>query len=100
MRSSFDDEDSFKEAVESIRFNNPPSDMDLLALQRVGSSSSLPLQERNEDICCSNPQSDPNTTTIQQLGVGSSSGTPSKERFEVTQRYWCSSKLWYNSYDT
>ena len=89
MRSSIDNEDSFKEAVESLRFNNPPSDTDSLVQQRVGSGSNLPLQERNdsEDICFSNPQSDPNTTIQQlELGVGSSSGpgTLSQERFEVT----------------
>ena len=87
MRSSINEEDSFQEAVESLRFDNPLSDTDSLAQQRVGSSSSLPLQERNEDICFSNPQSDPNTTIQQlELGVGSSSGpgTLSQERFEVT----------------
>ena len=85
MRLSFEDEDSFREAAESLRFNNPSSDTESLAQQRVGSSSSLPLQERNEDICFSNPQSDPNTTIQQlELGVGSSSGMPPEERIEVT----------------
>ena len=85
MRLSFDDEESFREAAASLRFNNnPPSDTDTLARQRMGSNSSMPLQERNEDICFNNLPSDPNTT-IQQLGVGSSSSTPSQERFEVTQ---------------
>ena len=88
MKLSFDDEETFKEAAESLRFSNLPNYTDTLALQRVGSSStgSMPaLQERNEDICFINPPSDPNTT-IQQLGVGSSSlsSTPSRERIEVT----------------
>lgn len=52
MRISFDDEDSFREAVSSLRFNNPPSNPD--AVQRVGSISSnnMPPQpeERSEDI--------------------------------------------------
>ena len=49
MRLSFDDEQSFKEAVESLRFNNPPSDPNVQ--QQVGSSNSMPLQdsERSED---------------------------------------------------
>ena len=60
MRLSFDDEESFKEAAGSLIFNNPPSDPD--SLQRVGSSSSMLLQERNdlEDSCFDNPPSDPN----------------------------------------
>ena len=51
MRLSFDDMESFTEAVGSLRFNNPPSDPDVL--QRVGSSSSMEPQpeERSEDIC-------------------------------------------------
>ena len=83
MRLSFDDEESFKEAAGSLRFNNPPSDPDTLALQRVGSSSGLPIQERNEDICFINPPSDPNT--LQR--VGSSSSMPHQERIEVTSIY-------------
>ena len=49
MRLSFDDEESFKEAVESLHFYNPPSDLN--ARQQMGSSSSMPLQdsERDED---------------------------------------------------
>ena len=47
MKMSFDDEESFKEAVESLRFNNS----DPNTRQQMGSSNSLPLQdsERNED---------------------------------------------------
>ena len=48
MRMSSDDEESFKEAVGSLYFNNPPSDPD--SLQGVGSSSSMLLEERNEDM--------------------------------------------------
>ena len=51
MKLSFDDEESFKEAVESLRFNNPASDPN--AHQRMGSSGSMPVQDsetrRNED---------------------------------------------------
>ena len=77
MRLSFDDEDSFKEVVGSLRFDNPPSDPNsvALALQEVGGSS-VPPQERNdsEDICFNNSPSDPNS-----LGrVGST--TPPQER--------------------
>ena len=47
MRLSIDNEESFKEAVGSLNFNNPPSDSD--SLQGVGSSSSIPPEEGNED---------------------------------------------------
>ena len=49
MRLSFDDEESFEEAIESLRFNNPPSDPN--SQQQMGSSNSMPLEdsERNED---------------------------------------------------
>ena len=47
MRLSFDDEESFKEAIESLRFNNS----DPNTRQQMGSSNSMPLEdsERNED---------------------------------------------------
>jgi hypothetical protein len=51
MRMSFDDEESFKEAVGSLCFNNIPTDPN--SLQRVGSSSSVPPHE-SEDICFNN----------------------------------------------
>jgi hypothetical protein len=75
MRLSFDDKESFKEAVESLRFNNPPSDPN--TDQQVGSTSSMPPEERNEarDICFNNPSlanlNDPNT--LQRFGMGRSS---------------------------
>ena len=48
MGLSHNDEESFNESVESLRFNNPPSDPDLH--QGVGSSSSsMPAEEGNED---------------------------------------------------
>ena len=77
MRLSFDDEESFKEAVESLRFNNPASDpneqqqmgssnsvplddsewseentipSDLITLRRVGSNSSLSIQETRRSV--------------------------------------------------
>jgi hypothetical protein len=51
MKLSFDDEDSFKDVVGSLRFDNPPSDPNsvVLALQEMGSGG-VPAQERNEDI--------------------------------------------------
>ena len=75
MRLSFDDEDSFKEVIGSLRFDNPPSDPNsvVMALQEVDGSG-VPLQERNEDICFNNDSpSDPNP-----LGRGGS--TPPQER--------------------
>ena len=64
MRLSFDDEASFKEAVESLRFNNPASDPDA----QVGSSNSMPLEyyERNED---NSTPSDP--ITLRRVGSSS-----------------------------
>ena len=55
---SFDDEDSFKEAIESLRFNdNLPSDPN--TLQQMGRSlSSMPLQDsewNEDDITPSDP---------------------------------------------
>ena len=75
MRLSFDDEESFKEAAESLRFNNPPSDPNTTP-QQMGSSGRMSLQdsERNED---SSIPSDPNTlrrlgssSSIQEIGSG------------------------------
>ena len=83
MRLSFDDEESFKEAVGSLRFNNPPSDPD--SLPGVGSSSSMPPDERNhEDIGFNNPPSDPNIILeVRRVAVGGSNGT-GQERSEDT----------------
>ena len=41
MRLSFEDKDSFVEAVESLRFNNPQNDSN--SLQPTESSSDLPV---------------------------------------------------------
>ena len=70
MRLSFDDEESFKEAVESLRFNNPASDPD----PQTGSNNSIPLEDykRNED---NTTPSDP----ITLLRVGSSSSLSIQE---------------------
>ena len=72
MRLSFEDEESFKEAVESLRFNNPPSDPN--AHQQIGSGSSLSIQEtrRNGDVQVSfnNPPSDPECTGAVTLANG------------------------------
>ena len=52
MKLSFDEEQSLKEAVGSLCFNNPPSDPN--TLQRM-ESMSPEGSERNEDIqVCSN----------------------------------------------
>ena len=58
MRLSFDDEESFKEAIESLRFNSS----DPNTRQQMGSSNSMPLEdsERNDaadrdDIAPSDP---------------------------------------------
>ena len=73
MRLSSDDEESFKEAVGSLHFNNPPSDPD--SLQGEGS---MPPEERNEDI--DNPQSDPNIILeVRRVPVGSSTGHAAPE---------------------
>ena len=59
MDLSFNDKESFKEAVESLCFNIPQAPSDPNLLQRMGS---IPPQdsERNEDICFNHPPSDPN----------------------------------------
>ena len=71
MRMSFNDEESFKDAVESLHFNNSSSDPN--AQHQMGSSNSTPLQEseRNEardNIITSDP-----IITLQVRRVGSSS---------------------------
>ena len=70
MGLSFDDEDSFKEAVESLRFNISSSDPN--ARQQVGSSGSIPLpdSERNEDNITPN---DPNILRrVESSGISNS----------------------------
>ena len=69
MRLSFDNEESLKEAVGSLHFNNPPSDPN--TPQQMGSM--LPQDsesERNEDICYNNPPSDGNI--LRRMGSSSS----------------------------
>ena len=67
MKLSFDDEESLKEAVGSLYFNNPPSDPN--TLQQI--VSMLPQDsDRNEDICFNNLPSDPNIPC--QVGSSSS----------------------------
>ena len=68
MKLSFDDKESFKEAVESLRFNNPPSDHSD-TIQRMGSSVLPQESEGNEDICFDNVSSGSNR--LDQLGMGS-----------------------------
>ena len=66
MRLSFDDEKSFKETVESLRFDNHSEQ---LGLGNRGSSSIMPLEdsERNKD---NTSPSDP--ITLWRLGSSSS----------------------------
>jgi hypothetical protein len=69
MKLSFDDEESFKEVVGSLRFDNPPSDPNsvALALQEV-SSGGVPPQERNEDIYFNNSPSDQDPNSLGRVG--------------------------------
>lgn len=71
MRLSFDDKESFMEAVESLRFNNPPSD--------PGSSSMTvtPQDETKEDICFFSPPSNSNTFQVRRVPEESSSTSSS-----------------------
>jgi hypothetical protein len=80
MRLSFDDEESFKDVIGSLRFDNPPSDPNsvILAFQdsEVDGGSSMPAQERNdEDICFNNSTSDLNS-----LALGGVDSTPPQEK--------------------
>ena len=76
MRLSFEDEESFKEAVESLRFNNPLSDPN--AQQQMGSRNSMPLEDskRNDDNIT---PSDP-ITTLQRVGSRSSLSIQATQR--------------------
>ena len=86
MKLSFDDKESFKEAAESLRFNNPPSDSSSLAHQRLEMMGCglLPqdseMNDDHHDINLTNPPSD--IITLQR--VGSSSSMPPQERSEDT----------------
>ena len=67
MGLSYDDEDSLKESVGSLNFNNPQSDPDSLQ-----GSSSMPPEEGNED--------DPNIILeVPRVAEGSSSSDPPQE---------------------
>ena len=57
MKLSFDNEESLKEAVESLRFNNPPSDPNT---PRQTGSMVPQDSERNEDVCLNDPPGDLN----------------------------------------
>ena len=81
MGLSFDDEESFKEGVGSLRFYNPPSDPNTPAL---GSRGGMPTQEINEDhdnYFNNSPSDDPNS--LRQVGSRSSNNIPPEERIEV-----------------
>ena len=73
MKLSYDDEESLKETVESLHFNNPPSDPD--SHQGVGGSSSMPPEEGNED--------DPNIILeVQVQRVAAEGSSTGQERSE------------------
>ena len=89
MRSSVDDNESFKEAAGSLCFYNPPSDPNLLERVPVGSSGVQPQESpeenrRSEDVCFNNPPgplaSNPNTLRRME----SYSNMPPQERNEIT----------------
>ena len=67
MKLSFDDEESFKEAVESLRFNNPATTSE--PDPQMENCNSLPFEdyERNEDNIT---PSDP--ITLRRVGSSSS----------------------------
>ena len=73
MRSSFDDEESFKGVVESLRFNR--SDPNLNAQQQIGlgSSNSMPLQECESENLRNEGNSITSNDPITLRRVGSSS---------------------------
>ena len=69
MKLSFDDEESFKETVESLCFNNPPSDAN--SLQQTGSMlPQVDVSEGNED---NNAPIDPSPNILRRVGSTSSS---------------------------
>ena len=81
MRLSFDDEESFKETVESLRFNNPSSDPG--TQQQIENSDSMPLEdtraERNEDRDDIAP-SDPLAIPLRRVGSSRSLSTQETRR--------------------
>ena len=71
MKLSFDDEESFKGSVGSLRFNNPQSSPNTVR-EMESSDSMFPgdsERNRDQDIYFNNPTSDSNTLR----GMGSSS---------------------------
>ena len=57
MSLSFDDKESFMEAAGSLRFNNPQSDSNTMAHQRLESQE----KSDSESIGFNNPSNDMNT---------------------------------------
>ena len=60
MRSSIDDNESFMEAAGSLRFNNPPSDLNTLQQEPLAASmgnSGMQHQEGGEDNISSSTSS-------------------------------------------
>ena len=82
MRLSFDDQESFKEAVGSFRFNNPSSDPNASLRMGSSSSSSMPLDDSERDegnITASDP------ITLRRLGSSSSLSIQETRRCEDIQ---------------
>ena len=59
MKLSFDDEDSLKEAVGSLCFNNPPSDPNTIDSMLAQD----PETRKNEDISFNDPPGDPRSSS-------------------------------------
>ena len=72
MKLSFDDEETFKEAVGSLCFNNSPSDPNSTLPSQQMESVLTQDFERNKDICFKNPPSDPNLNILRRVGSTSS----------------------------
>ena len=69
MRSSFDDEESFKEAIESLRFNSS----DPNTRQQMGSNNSMPLEDTERNDAADRDDISPLTSDLIPLRrVGSS----------------------------
>ena len=74
MKLSFDDEGSFQEAVESLRFNNS----DPNTQQQIGSSNSMPLEDTERNDAADRDDIAP-TDPIPLRRVGSSSSLSIQE---------------------
>ena len=85
MRLSFDDEGSFQEAIESLRFNSS----DPNTRQQMGSNISMPLEDR-DDIAPSDP------IPLQWVGSSSSLSIQETRRSADTPVSFNSPPTWSN----